>query len=188
MGNYKEISFSDGEETIELIYLETPIDVKDQSVSLAGFVRSRLFSEDIALVVDQRPQANLDYDYACAAMDSIGCIRVLMEPEVYPDLICGKAYAMASLFHELGHIYHKDLQDIHRNGLDYDFERLTVIENGEVHEREINADAFAIRFLNSEIVFEGLTVLREKYLAEGEGENVPTNIELTKRIQALYQG
>lgn len=188
MGNYKELSFSDGEENIELIYLETPIDVKDQSVSLAGLVRSKLFSEDIALVVDQRPHADLDYDYACAAMDSIGCIRVLMEPEVYPDFICGKAYARASFFHELGHIYHKDLQGIHRSGIDYDSERLTAIENGEVHEREINADAFATRFLNSVIVLEGLKVLREKYLVEREDKNALTIAELTKRIQALCRG
>ncbi len=177
--NYQEMYLRDGKERVHLILLRKPICVQDQS--LAGYVSSKLFSENIALVIDRREERT--YEYACAAMDNAGHLRVLMEAEVYLDFLRGKPYARATILHELGHIHYNDLPEI--EGMQYDTERLCTIESGEVHEREIRADAFAARFLGKETVREGLSFLQEADIAEDEEENGPSIQELSRRIHIL---
>ena len=81
--------FRDGKNSLLLTYLFNPVGVESKSLCLAGFVRSKLFFEDIALVIDK--SADRDYEYACAAMDSAGHSRILLEPDVYWDLLSWQA-------------------------------------------------------------------------------------------------
>lgn len=183
--DYQQMFLRAGKDVLKLVILRKPAVIMGQDISLAGLVRSKLFTEDIALVVDYRPCEDRNYEYACAALDSGGHTRVLMEPAVYLDFIRGKPYARTTLLHELGHIYHNDLPEIHGGNAEYDSERLAAIENGTVHEREVRADAFASRFLGPAVVCEGLTVLRKNDIAEDEEANAPSITELTRRIQLL---
>ena len=183
--DYQEMYFSDGNNSLDLVYLNKPTEIKNQNMSLAGLVRSELFPGDIALVIDHRSREDSDYEYACAALDSIGHTRILMEPEVYLDFVRGKPYARTAILHELGHIYHNDLQEVHNGETEYDSDRLSTIRNGTVHEREVRADAFAARFLGAALVREGLTALRNNDIAEDEEANAPSIAELGRRIQIL---
>lgn len=115
-------------------------------------------------------------------MDNAGHVRVLMEQEVYLDFLRGKPYARMTILHEVGHIHYNDMLEIERDGMQYDADRLSSIESGEVHEREIRADAFAARFLGKETVREGLTVLRDNDIAEGYAPSIQ---ELSRRIHIL---
>ena len=182
---YQQMFFRDGKRFLTLTYLFKPIEISGQLYSLAGFVRSSLLPGDIALVIEHTPSEEVDYEYACAFMDSPGKIRVLIEAEVYWDILRGKAYARTTFLHELGHIYNNDLREIGGKGSTYDSERLKSIQSGVVHEREIKADAFAARFLGISNVCEGLSVLRQNHINEGEEADSPSVAELTRRIELL---
>ncbi len=168
-----------------LTYLRKPIGIPGQSLSLAGYVKSDLFSQNIGLIIDYRKRNDTTYEYACAALGSDGSMRILMEPEVYLDFIRGQPYARTAILHELGHVFNNDLPEIDRDGTEYDAERLSTIEAGKVHEREIRADAFAARFLGTEVVSTGLTFLRDTDIAEDESANAPSIQELGRRIKIL---
>lgn len=182
---YQQMYFREGKELLLLTHLFKPIEISGQLYSLAGFVKSTLLPGDIALVIDNSQSKETEYEYACAIMDNLGKIRVLIESEVYWDIIRGKAYARTTLLHELGHIYNNDLREIGVKGSTYDSERLKSIQSGIVHEREIKADAFAVRFLGISVVCEGLSVLRQNHINEGDEADSPSVSELTRRIELL---
>ena len=182
---YQQMYFRDGKELLLLTYLFKPIEISGQLYSLAGFVRSALLPGDIALVIDRTPSEEVNYEYACAAMDNTGKLQVLIEPEVYWDILRGKAYARTTLLHELGHIYNNDLREIAGEESTYDSERLKSIQSGIVHEREIKPDVFAARFLGISAVCEGLIELRQNHINEGEEADSPSVAELTRRIKLL---
>ena len=177
--------FRSGKDYMMLVHLRKPIAIPNQNMSLAGYVKSKLFSGNIALIVDYRDRDDSNFEYACASLGSDGNVRVRMEPAVYLDFVRGKPYARTAIMHELGHVFHNDLPEIHQDGIEYDSERLSLIESGEVHEREIRADAFAARFLGATIVSEGLSYLRDADIAEDEEVNAPSIQELGRRIHIL---
>lgn len=177
--------FKCGKDRMLLTHLRKPIMVPGRNLALAGYVDSALFPQNIGLIIDYRQRDDTTYEYACAALGSDGSVRILMEPEVYLDFVRGKPYARTTILHELGHVFHNDLQEIHSNGTEYDAERLSTIEKGEVHERELRADAFAARFLGIDVVCEGLSFLQEADISEDEEANAPSIQELGKRIQVL---
>ena len=185
--NIRFMYFKSGKDRMMLVNLRKPIMIRDRNMSLAGYVRSKLFHEDIGLIIDYRHRDEINYEYACASMGSDGRVQVLMEPEIYLDFVRGKPYARTTILHELGHVFYNDLPEIYRDGTEYDVERLGVIEAGNVHEREIRADAFAARFLGTAVVSEGLSYLREADIAEDEEANAPSILELGRRIQLLME-
>jgi len=177
--------FKDGKDHMTLVYLRKPIIIPGRNTSLAGYVKSKLFSQPISLIVDHRQQDNTTYKHACASLRSDGTVCILMEPELYLDFVRGKAYARTTILHELGHVFYNDLPDIQRDGTEYDAERLSSIESGNVHVRELRADEFAARFIGAYTVSQGLLFLQNVDIAEKEELNTPSIQELEKRIQAL---
>ncbi len=127
----------------------------------------------------------MTYKHACTSLRTDGTVCILMEPELYLDFIRGKEYARTTILHELGHVFYNDLPDIQRDGTEYDAERLSSIEAGNVHVRELRADAFAARFIGANAVSQGLLFMQNVENAENEELNTPSIQKLEKRIQAL---
>lgn len=177
--------FRHGRERITVTHLRKPI-VRKQ-LGLIGFFQSNLFDETVSIIIDYRPKESANYDFACAASDSNGNMRVLMEPEVFLDFIRGKPYARTTVLHELGHICNKDLAEVKQIGTDsYDQERLYSLKEGKIHEWELQADRFAVRFLGKEIVCQGLDELKARLLNRYTAEDGELSIsELSQRIQVI---
>lgn len=95
----------------------------------------------------------------------------------------GKPYARTTILHELGHIFNNDLPQIYDSKAEYDSERREAIWNGTVHEREIRADAFAVRFLGGHTVSEGLARIRQNQTNEDGETDSSTVIEIDRRIE-----
>lgn len=89
--------------------------------------------------------------------------------------------------HELGHIYHKDLEDPKFSTDMYDEEGLSVLQSGGVDERELQADSFAEMLLGQEAICVGLKDLRNMAIAKNEPDYEETIEELTRRITILQK-
>ena len=146
---FQVMNFGKGEKRITLVHLNKPL-----QGGVAGMLTSRLFSEKIAIVVDDTPSAKRDYDFACLACGENGSFpRIKLMREIYYDIKRGLPYARMVLFHELGHYFYKH----HMNMNEYrDEKRKEFASNGKISKEEEEADLFAVEYLGSEVVTKGL--------------------------------
>lgn len=169
---YQSMHFGKKKNRISLIHMNKPL-----KGGLAGMVSSPLFDENIAIVVDEAPEELRDYDFACLACGENGAApRVMMTREVYYDIKRGEQYARMTLFHELGHYFNKDLS-VHKENRDS--ERTRLVSAGKVSQEETRADSFAIEYLGSKYVVDGLEQLMSRVLSMcGNASSTVKEIEL----------
>lgn len=183
---YYPISFNDEDHKIEIVILESPLEK-----GLVGMVTSKLFHDNIALVVDYSPNEYLDYDYACLShYRPSDRYAVHMEEFIYTGLMAQDSMAMTILFHELGHYYHNDIDSPDYLTV-YDEQRKTSVLDGNANERELLADRFAVDYLGTEIVIKGLQDLKKATLERFDNECDPESFKLNQkelqyRIDALF--
>ena len=159
---YQEMSFGKKQKRISLIHMNKPI-----QNGIVGLVTSRMFSDKIAIIIDNIPDEECDRDFACLACGKNGSVpRIIMSREVFYDIKRGKPYARFILLHELGHYFHQHhlIQNKYR-----DEERAELASNDEASEEEIKADLFAAEYLGIEKAVEGLNCICD-HLKEEYGE------------------
>lgn len=179
---YQFMYFKKADLCIRVIYLRKPIVIGALQMALAGYTQCPTLEGRVSLMVDYRDRDSLTYDFACAAVGSDGRIRVLMEPETYLDFVRGKPYARTTILHELGHIHNGDLRDPAFTSDQYDEERLSSIQDGQVEKRELRADDFAADLLGTDYVAKGLSEIRDRISVFIESEYEDTVAELNLRI------
>lgn len=150
--------FGDGKDKIELTLLDEPMDQK-----LAGMISSPMFKENIAIIIIEDPDS-VDYNFACLGWAKNGVApRIAMTEELYKELKAGVPVAKVVLMHEIGHYYHGDNEKDEDNSDDR--RRELVLQNKVCH-KEINADAFAVKYLGKEPVIAGLNELQRRILVD----------------------
>ena len=179
---YNRMTFGKREKRITFVHLNKP-----WKLGLAGMVTSPLFDEKIAVVVDDTPIEESDFDYACLSCDKNGkAPRILMNSRVFYDIKRGYPEARTILLHELGHYHNMHIPNSF--GTDHG-ERECMAASGKVSQAEIHADAFAAQYLGVETVAEGLSVLKARILSDYsdcEADSYSATIkELDSRIVAL---
>ena len=179
---YNRMSFGRKEKRITFVHLNKP-----WKLGLAGMVTSPMFQENIAVVIDDTPFEESDYDYACLACDKHGrSPRIMMNSFVFYDIKRGSLEARTILFHELGHYHNKDISEGKCSGHDT---REALATSGSVSPAELCADAFASDYLGKDKVIMGLAALKERILNDyANYEEVcyaATIQELDSRIAAL---
>ncbi len=182
------MSFGKKHERITLIHMKKPI-----ALGLVGMIQSPLFSENIALVIDSTPADERDYDFACLAYAAgVRYPRILMERELFYDVIRGAAEARTILFHEIGHYVNQDCANPDFSNESYRARRICTTEECLVTSFEAAADDFAVKYLGIEIVLKGLTHLLSRVKAMYENENFDADEtrlvinELDMRISRIH--
>lgn len=181
---YNRMSFGKKEKRITFVHFNKP-----WKLGLAGMVTSPMFQENIAVVIDDTPFEESDYDYACLACDKQGkAPRLMMNSRVFYDIKRGTQEARTILLHELGHYKNNDIPN--GSGTD-EGERESLAGAGKVSPAELQADAFAAEYLGTEIVANGLAALKERVLhdyADYEQDYCDATVkELEARIAALLR-
>jgi len=179
--NGKTTTFNFAEDKIELTLLDEPMEL-----GLVGMVSSELFSENIAIVVEDNPQT-VDYDFACLGYTKTGTApRVMMKSNFFEELKRGTPESRMILFHEIGHYANGDML---KNNENEDGKRESLVSQNMVSEKEIKADAFAVRYLGAECVVQGLTALKHRILtkyADYDEESVQITVkEINIRISHI---
>ena len=172
------MSFGKNKKRIFLYHMNKPI-----SGGLVAMVTSNLFSDNIAVIIDNTPENERDYDFACLAWAKNGSTpRIIMSEKVYYDIKRGKPYARMILFHELGHYFHNDNLTQSKHS---DEERFKLASQGIPNKVEIRADSFAVEYLGVEIVAEGLdclySLVKCKYNEENEYAVILKEIDIRKK-------
>ena len=152
------ISFGKGNERIELTLLDNLMEL-----NLGGMISSPMFSENIAIVVEDNPKT-IDYDFACLGYTKEKTApRVMMKSEFFDDLKHGTSESKMILFHEIGHYANNDMLTNMGNA---DEEREALVVKNKVSKKEIKADAFAVSYLGKDTVITGLEDLKNRILRD----------------------
>lgn len=156
---YNRMTFGKKRNRITFVHLNKP-----WKLGLAGMVTTPLFEEKIAVVIDDTPIEESDYDYACISCDKNGrAPRIMMHSRVFYDIKRGYPEARTILLHELGHYRNRDIPN--ESGTIRD-DREALAASGQVSQAELRADAFAVQYLGAETVAAGLSALKERILSD----------------------
>lgn len=184
MGKHRLGSFSFGKGKNRLVFshMNKPI-----GHGLIGMVRSNLFPYPVAIVIDDTQAEGKDYSFACLACAENGTVpRILIDRELFYDIIRGSVVARVILLHELGHYQHQHLS--HRVE-DRDQVRTNLATAGDVDPNELEADLYAATYLGKEKTIAGLRDLadwiRKAYTDYEESSLQLAVKELQLRIAAL---
>lgn len=178
---YKEIKFGKDENQITITLL-----CETMGQGLTGMISSPMFKENIAIVIAEDPDS-VDYNFACLGCGENGVApRVAMTKGLYEELKAGVPIANVVLMHEIGHYHNSDVGNSEDNSDDR--RREFVLQNKACH-KEINADAFAVKYLGKDTVIDGLQELQQRILidfANYDEESVQITIkEIDIRISHL---
>lgn len=181
---YKEIEFGNDESKITITLLD-----QTMGQGLIGMVSSPMFKENVAIVIVEDPDS-VDYNFVCLGWAENGVApRVAMTEELYEELKAEVPVAKVILMHEIGHYYNDDNKKYEDNSDDR--RREFVLQNKVCH-KEINADAFAVRYLGKDTVIAGLRELQRRILvdfADYDEESVKITIrEIDIRISHIEDG
>ena len=182
--SYNVMRFGPKKHKIKIIHLKKPV-----TKGLAGMVISKLFVQDIALIVDSRPPTELNYNLMC--LSHIGGrenVQIWMEPDVFYGIKRGDPLARTSLFHELGHHCLGHLKDSTEEMEAYDEARVQAVINGQVIQAELDADQFAVDYLGRDYVIRGLSDIRASLAKENAFDEEQQAIalkEMDLRIEKL---
>lgn len=153
------ISFGKRNTRLILSHMNKPIDK-----GLIGLVRSNLFPVPVAIIIDVTPIGDRDYSFACLACAKDGAApRILIDRELFYDIIRGSNLARVILLHELGHYYHEHLSSQVENR---DKARIDFASAGVVDPNELEADLFVTAYLGKEKTIAGLNELMEEICIE----------------------
>lgn len=175
---YQTISYGEGKEKIELTLLDNLMEQK-----LGGMISSPMFSENIAIVVEDNPET-IDYDFACLGYAKEKTApRVMMKSEFFDDLKRATSESRTILFHEIGHYFNNDILTNEGNS---DEEREKLVLNNKVSEKEVSADAFAVKYLGKDVVIDGLRNLKQRIFTEfDEYDGLLSAMEIDMRISKI---
>lgn len=149
------ISFGKRNTRLIMSHMNKPI-----GKGLIGMVRSRLFPFPVAIIIDKTPIEDRDYSFACLACAKDGAApRILMDRELFYDIIRGSNMARVILLHELGHCCHEHLSSHAENR---DQTRIDYASAGVVDPNELEADLFVATYLGKENTIAGLHELEER--------------------------
>ena len=137
------IVFGKGNNRLVLLHMNKPI-----RGGVIGMVKSRLFPFPIAIIIDETPADDRDYSFACLACAENGVApRILIDRELFYDIILGSVEARVILLHELGHYHYQHLS---QQVKDRDATRMDCASAGFVDHNEIEADQFVAAYLGRE--------------------------------------
>lgn len=185
---YTVLPFGKKENRVRVVLCRKPM-----AKGLAGMIRGKCLPHDLAILIDETATDDAGYLHAAlvGSGDMVFAIQVI--PAVFHGIRRGDAMARTCLFHELGHYVHKHLEAPDFQTERYDEERYLYASEGKVIPQEIEADAFAVKYLGCEVVADGLSKIRclhEKSLASGVYDSTETEVamrELDMRISALKE-
>ena len=130
--NYQTMSFGKKDKRISILHLRKPI-----QYGLAGMASSKLFRQNIPLVIDDHLQDMFAYDFACLAYSvDIDAVRILMNENIFYGIKRGEAMSRTVLFHELGHYYHRHMRSSREEAEAYDAKRMQMVSEGKVIQNE----------------------------------------------------
>ncbi len=172
MDSYRTYCYGEKGE-ISLILLNSPI-----KNGLFGMVRSPLFSCDIGIHLLQKKQEEVDLAGAYVAKN--GQLMVCVSPAIYRGSVT--PIFLSVLFHELGHCFYGH---VYRPSESSDERRVGAVENGNVLTAELQADAFAVKYLGKKRVIDGFLGLL-RVIEEEDGQEVSAK-ELRLRMQAIEE-
>lgn len=161
MGKHRlgSFSFGKGKGRFVFSHMNKPI-----GHGLIGMVRSNLFPYPVAIVIDDTQAEDKDYFFACLACAENGTVpRILIDRELFYDIIRGSNLARVILLHELGHYYHEHLSS---QGENRDKARIDFASAGVVDPNELEADLFVTAYLGKEKTIAGLNELMEEICIE----------------------
>lgn len=178
---YNEFEFGNDESKITITLLD-----QTMGQGLTGMISSPMFKENIAIVIVEDPDG-VDYNFACLGWAENGIApRVAMTEELYGELKSGEPVAKVVLMHEIGHYYNGDNEKDEDNR---DDRRRELVLQNKVCLKEINADAFAVKYLGKQTVLNGLHELQRRILvdfADYDEESVQITIkEIDIRISHI---
>lgn len=155
---YNTMRFGKKGRKITILHLKKPV-----QKGLAGMITSKLFPQKIALVVDDKPCDDLDYSFACLSYTpETAFAAIWIEENLFYGIKSGDKMARTTLFHELGHYYHKHFKNSKEEMDAYDEARSQMVETNQVIQPELDADQFAVDYLGLDYVIDGLTVLKSR--------------------------
>ena len=170
------MSFGKKDQRIDIFHLSKP-----QKNGIAGLIESKQFKDKIGMIVDDDLQTNYNADFACLVTSKNGIApRIVMERSIFWGLKRGDAMSRFIIFHELGHYYHKDLDDGF-NSEKYDAERINNVEQGKILKNEAAADDFAENYLGKDTSVKALKELYNQVVAMDGNEMAATEISLRLR-------
>lgn len=177
---YREVEFGTDESKITITLLD---EMMEQG--LAGMISSSMFKENIAIMITETPDD--DFSFACLGCGKEGkAPRVVMAKQLLDELKAGELVANVILMHEIGHYYNSDIGNNEDNS---DDRRRELVSKNKVCPKEVEADAFAVRYLGKETVIAGLEMLKQRILdvyREYDEESVETSTkEINLRISKI---
>ena len=188
--DYQTMSFGKKGKRITITHLRKPI-----QYGLAGMASSKLFRQNIPLVIDDHADDRIDYDFACLAYSvEVDAVRILMDENIFYGIKRGEAMSRTILFHELGHYYHRHMRSSREEAEAYDAKRMQMVSEGKIIRNELDADAFAAEYLGNALVVQGLTDLKKALIRHIESgfydeESGQASVrELELRIAVLRRG
>lgn len=153
------IAFGKGDNRLVLLHMNKPI-----RGGVIGMVKSKLFQFPVAVIIDETPTDDRDYSFACLACAENGVApRILIDRELFYDIIRGSVEARVILLHELGHYHHQHLS---QQVKDRDTARMDCASAGFVDPNELEADRFVASYLGREKTIMGLKCLMERLCKE----------------------
>ena len=183
---YTILPFGEKEKRIRVVLCRKPM-----AQGLNGMVRGKSLPHDLAILVDRPYDAAPEYLHAALVGTARMVIAIRMTPAVFHGIRGGDPMARTCLFHELGHFVHQHLKPPGFQTEAYDKERYRIALEGGVIQQELEADAFAADYLGTNVVVEGLSVIRSLHEKElNDGVHIPEEVtvsmrELDFRIAAL---
>ena len=151
---YTTIPFGKGEKRVVVTFCRKPM-----QKGLAGYVRGKSLSRNLALIVSSLPVALSGFEFAALADYGGDVYGIIMTPEIFHGIRRGDTLARTCLFHELGHYLHRNSSKQASDTASNDQERFRLASEGTVSPQELEADACAAGYLGSTCVIEGLTAI-----------------------------
>ena len=186
---YNTMTFGKKNSKLSVLHFKKPL-----GNGFAGMVTSKLFPQKIALVVEDIPAEEMNYDFAClAASPGYESIRILMERDIFYGIKQNNKMARTILFHEIGHFIYNHLQNGMADMDAYDKERYSLSTAGKVMPQEVEADSFAAEYLGGDYVVDGLRMLieeterRNDKIGIDKDETIIVTDELLRRISILSE-
>ena len=149
MTDYEQVlRFGEGDQEITVSLLPAP-----EELGLAGVAEGKVLPGMVPVRVDDTPEEERIYSIG-ALLRPRNCSGVIsLIPDMFDRLKKQDALALLVVFHELGHC-------VHRRDKTDEESRKELVRKGEVDPAELEADAFAARYLGKDKVLAGLQMLR----------------------------
>lgn len=140
------ICYGVSEDCITLELLDAP-----KSGGFVGTIQSLRLPAQVMIELSDR-ESQLDLQMACvAAAPMQSLVLMLVDPRVYEGLKKRELTAEFIVLHELGHYVNGDLDAFLEAHADPRDNRLYLLETDHVCRRELQADAFALRYLGKQV-------------------------------------